>query len=171
MGVTNYTELRSALGKFATGVSVVTVGSENVAPVGITINAFCSVSLDPPQILFCLKRLAGSYGAVMANPHFAVNILALEQQEIAERCTRIGGGSFQANEYAVSELGIPVLDGCLATLQCQIEKNYPGGDHTIILGKVLDWSFDKDNSCSPLVFFGNQYSSLAGQKQAFLKAV
>ena len=155
---------RITLGKFTTGVCVVTAGSGAVLPLGTTINAFCSVSLEPPQILFCLRRLAGSYASVMASPYFVVNILTKDQQDIAERCTAHGGGDLQEGEYTISQYGPPILKDCLATIECKVYKNYPGGDHTIILAQVLNLTCDPSIAKNPLLFFNSQYCSFGDKK-------
>ncbi len=156
---------RTTLGKFTTGECVVTAGSGTVSPLGTTINAFCSVSLEPPQILFCLRRLAGSYASVMASPYFVVNILTKDQQEIAERCTVHGGGGLREGEYTISKYGPPILKGCLATIECKVYKNYPGGDHTIIVAQVLDLNCDPSSvTQNPLLFFNSQYCSFGDKK-------
>ncbi len=146
------------MGQFATGVSIITVGSDNELHTGVTINSLCSVSLDPPMILFCLKRHAHSYVTMMANPYFVVNILAKEQIELLHLCTSRGGGILKPEDFDINSFGVPVLKKNLATIECEKDKIYPGGDHTIILGKVLNLDFCDRKT--PLVFHRSHFTTL-----------
>ncbi|MCC5862399.1 MAG: flavin reductase family protein [Gammaproteobacteria bacterium] len=128
--------LRSALGVFATGVTVITA-FEASHPVGITVNSFASVSLDPPLVLWSVAKTATCAGAFSPQSAFCVHVLAAGQDGLAMNFARSGGDKFAALAWGRSEWGAPLLPGCAAEFHCQAEASYPGGDHTIIVGRVL----------------------------------
>jgi len=157
----SHTEFRTALGTFATGVSIVTTCSRDGGPVGVTINSFTSVSLDPPLVLFCLGRAAQTFDAFSDCTGFAVNILNEQQEDLSSRFaaadaeTRWNGVSFSR-----SPLGFPLLPDCLATLDCTRQSLQVGGDHIILLGRVT--SLAVGTATRPLLFFRGQYATLGG---------
>lgn len=143
-------EFRNTLGHFATGVTVITTtnGTENI---GLTANAFSSLSLDPPLILVCIDKKAGSIGAFTKQRPFVVNILQQSQEGECWGFAKRGQDKFANADYTFSEDGVPILQGNLATLECQVEEIYEGGDHKIIIGKVKRFSYDTEKN--PLLFF------------------
>ncbi|MFD1708940.1 flavin reductase family protein [Siminovitchia sediminis] len=143
-------EFRNTLGHFATGVTVITTttGTENI---GLTANAFSSLSLEPPLILVCIDKKAGSLGAFKKQRPFAVNILEQGQVEECWGFAKKGEDKFANADYTLSEDGVPILQGNLATLECHVEKIYEGGDHKIIIGKVKRSHYDMEKD--PLLFF------------------
>lgn len=129
---------KEVVGQFATGVTVVTTGYQGKVA-GITVNTFCSVSLNPPLILVCIDSISHTLPLIRESGCFAVNILSSEQEELS-RC--FAGASQERYEYfcnaAYSEAatGAPILDGTLAFIDARVVAEYPGGDHVIFLGQV-----------------------------------
>ena len=129
-------ELRRALGRFATGVTVVTTVGETGEPVGLTANSFSSVSLDPPLILWSLGNTATSLPAFMQAEWFAVNVLGSHQHHLSNRFATQGGEKYEGVDYEVGLGGCPVLLDSLACFECTVFDRVAAGDHTIFLGKV-----------------------------------
>ncbi|RST77225.1 flavin reductase [Siminovitchia acidinfaciens] len=143
-------EFRNTLGHFATGVTVITTknGTENI---GLTANAFSSVSLEPPLILVCIDKRARSIEAFKKDRPFVVNILQQGQEAECWGFAKQGQDKFAGVTYTVSEDGVPVLQGNLATIECHVDEIFEGGDHYIITGKVKKANYDKEKN--PLLFF------------------
>lgn len=147
--------LRDALGRFATGVTVVTAREEGGgAPVGITVNSFASVSLDPALVLWSAARASMRHRHFSSAPAFAIHVLRAEQLALAERFTRSGSG-FDALAHRFNEAGVPLIDEVLARFECVTEATHEGGDHTIIIGRVT--RFDLCREGLPLTFYSGQY--------------
>ena len=146
---------RNALGKFATGVTVVTTATSEGEPVGVTASSFNSVSLDPPLVLWSLAKSAKSMEAFSTSGHFAVHILAASQEDISNRFARPGADKFDGIGWTPSTLGSPLLPDCAAQFQCKTSYQYEGGDHVIFVGEVI--GFEETNK-SPLVFHGGVYA-------------
>jgi len=132
----NLGALRRTLGTFATGVVVVTASSAAGRYVGLTVNSFSSVSLDPPLVLWSLRIGAPSRPAFEEASHFAVNILAENQAELANRFATPHPDKFAGVARAEGMGGTVLLDGCVAHLECSRELSHPGGDHLILIGQV-----------------------------------
>jgi len=128
--------LRNALGCFATGVTVMTTLRPDGSPVGLTVNSFASVSLDPPLVLWSLAARSPSLGAFRAAAHFCVNVLSAAQQDVCGRFARPDADKFAGLDWTMGECGVPVLAGCVATFQCRSAFNNWGGDHVIFVGHV-----------------------------------
>jgi flavin reductase (DIM6/NTAB) family NADH-FMN oxidoreductase RutF len=150
--------LRDALGEFATGVAVVTARSADGTPVGVTINSFASVSLEPPLVLWSLGLQSPSLAVFESCSHYAVNILAADQIEFSQRFSQSQSDRFAGIESGVGAGDTPLLPGCCACFVCRNEMRYPGGDHVILVGHVE--SFEREER-PPLVFHGGRYRSLA----------
>ena len=146
---------RTALGSFATGVTVVTALDANGTPAGITANSFSSVSLEPPLVLWSPKRASRRFPIFAEAPSFAVHILSRDQQAICDHFVRNQSG-FDALAWHEGPEGLPLLDGCLARFLCHREAVLDGGDHAIILGRV--WNIARRDG-APLVFQGGKYGS------------
>jgi flavin reductase (DIM6/NTAB) family NADH-FMN oxidoreductase RutF len=132
-------EFRRVMGHFATGVTVVASRTQDDKPVGLTVNAFTSVSLSPPLVLVCVHREAEPHDPILESGHFGVSVLTGGQKELALRFAREEPEHRFEGLYVVpGSLGSPLIRGSHAWLECRIEKAYPGGDHTIILGEVVD---------------------------------
>lgn len=148
--------LRDALGRFATGVTVITCqGAEG--PLGITVNSFASVSLDPALVLWSVDRASSRAEAFVAAPAFAIHVLAQEERDIAARFTR-SGASFDGLDWIDDPDGLPRLQGTLARFDCARHAVHDGGDHLIIVGAVLRAAL-RDGA--PLVFSQGHFGEFA----------
>ena len=153
-------DFRAALGCFATGVTVVTAVGPRGELIGITVNSFNSVSLDPPLILFSLNRRAYSLRSFLSTPAFAVNILRAGQEEISKRFARSLADKWSGIEHEVWDSGCPILTDALASFECERRHTYHGGDHVIFVGEVL--RLRHDPAGQPLLFHGGQYRGVTG---------
>ena len=145
---------RNALGSFATGVTIITTRSPDGADVGVTANSFNSVSLDPPMVLWSLAKTSTSFDAFMAAEHFAVHILAMDQEGLSGRFARSNTDKFNGLTVERGAGSIPLLPGCAARFQCRTAYRHEGGDHIILVGEVDE--FDHDGY-APLAFHGGRY--------------
>ncbi len=149
-------EFRRVLGHFATGVAVVCVRDPATEePRGLTVSALCSVSLDPPLVLVCVERSADTHGPLSEAGAFSINILDGEQ----ERLSRVfaegeAPGKFEGIAWHEEATASPVLDDALAWIDCRTWQAYPGGDHTIFVGEVVDGDA---RAGSPLVYYRGGY--------------
>ncbi len=148
---------RNALGNFATGVTVISVDHEGQAH-GMTANSFTSVSLAPPLILVCVDNRANSLGMIEKNGKFGVNILTDKQINISRLFAHQKVEEHPAFTFRYTESGVPLLDGALVNLGCDVFQTILAGDHTIFIGEVKDMQFGEGN---PLCFFKGQYRELA----------
>lgn len=146
---------RVALGRFATGVTVVTTVDPSGRDVGVTANSFNSVSLEPPMVLWSLARKARSLDAFIRSEYFAVHVLSFSQAEVSARFARSGEDKFAGLPVARGLGGVPLLQGCSARFQCRRSFVHEGGDHLIIIGTVE--AFDHAD-LAPLVFHGGSYA-------------
>ena len=151
-------EFRNALSRFASGVCVVTTGDNNGRFYGITVSAFCSVSLDPPLVLICIEKSTASHYAFRESRAFIVNVLEHSQLDLSERFAAPAPDKFENVAYLPGILGIPRLDGVLANIDCRISEIYEGGDHSVIIGSVESATV---SSGEPLLYFRGRYGSLA----------
>jgi flavin reductase (DIM6/NTAB) family NADH-FMN oxidoreductase RutF len=147
--------LRHALGRFATGVTVVTTTTQ-AGPLGMTVNSFASVSLDPPLVLWSPARKSKRFPAFEAASHFAIHVLAGSQRPLAERFAR-AGSAFAGLEFAAGLGGVPLIEGCAARFECRHEAGYDGGDHLIVVGRVLRL---EEADRPPLIFHRGVYTGL-----------
>ena len=151
-------ELRKACGGFATGVTVITsVGRRNEL-IGMTANSFSAVSLEPPLVLFSLMRHSYSWRAFLSARHFAVNVLSTAQAGLSDRFARPLQDKWDGVGYQTWDSGCPILDDCLANLECEYEYTHDGGDHVIFVGRVLRMAINPE--LEPLVFFRGRYTRL-----------
>lgn len=150
---------RAVLGRYATGVAVVTTRGGDGRPCGLTVNSFTSVSLEPPLVLFCLDRDAGSGPAFAANDCFAVNILEAGQAALSARFADPVAARFVDDGTTVWETGAPILTAALAALDCRVHGRHDGGDHVILVGRVLRAEVIRDGA--PLVYWRGGYRGLA----------
>lgn len=150
--------LRDALGCFATGVTVVTCRDDAGEPVGLTVNSFTSVSLDPPLLLVCIAKEAASARAFLAARRFAVNVLQTGQQPASIRFSTRHEDRFGPNDWSPGELGAPVLKASLGVFECESHAVHEGGDHHILLGHVVKATFDA--GLDPLLYFRGRYRRL-----------
>lgn len=152
-------DFRAALSRFASGVTVVTTKDAAGKTFGITVSAFCSVSLEPPLVLICIEKTTGSHHAFEQSGRFTVNILAEAQSQLSDHFASLLDDKFSSIDHAVDEHGIPLLTSSLATLQCSLFKSLDGGDHSIFLGLVEHVSV---RDAGPLVYFKSNYRTVAG---------
>ena len=150
--------LRDALGCFATGVTVVTTLDEEGQPVGLTANSFTSVSLDPPLLLVCIAKSAGSLNAMEAAENFAVNVLHIGQQPTSNLFAKSGEDRFAATPWRRGHNGAPLLSGALAHFECRRHALHEGGDHVILVGEVVRARFEPRRD--PLLYFRGKYRRL-----------
>lgn len=129
-------QLRDAFGAFATGVTIVSGIDPGGSRVGLTANSFTSVSLDPPLLLVCPARGASALPALRASGRFAVNVLTLDQQDVAEAFTRRGIDRFGVCGLWSDWHGLPILDGAMANFVCDVHAELDGGDHAILVGRI-----------------------------------
>lgn len=146
--------LRQVLGRFATGVVVVTA-SGGAAPVGLSVNSFASVSLDPPLVAFCADRRSGSWAGIRRAGAFCVNVLGEDQEAVSRLFATRGAQKFEGVGWSPAPSGSPRLDGVLAWLDCRIEAVHDGGDHEICVGRVGELGAERDDG--PLVFYRGGY--------------
>lgn len=151
----NSSELRKALGTFATGVTVVTASSEEGELTGLTVNSFTSVSLSPPLILWCLASTSDSLSIFRSAKYFAVNILASDQHSLSNHFATKQMDKFNGIEYHKGLGDAPIIQGCVTLLQCKTVKLYEEGDHWIILGEVVKV---KTSSKEGLIFNQSNYA-------------
>ena len=150
--------LRDALGCFATGVTVVTVMNADGEPVGLTANSFTSVSLDPPLLLVCIAKTAGSLPALEAAENFAVNVLHIGQQPTSNLFAKSGEDRFAETPWSRGHNDAPLLSGALANFECRRHALHEGGDHVILVGEVVRARFEPRRD--PLLYFRGKYRRL-----------
>ncbi|MGQ0543044.1 MAG: flavin reductase family protein [Blastocatellia bacterium] len=151
-------DFRAALSRFASGVTVVTTKDGGGKLHGITVSAFCSVSLYPPLVLVCIEKNAGSHYAIQESGIFAVNILSAEQSEVSEHFALILDNKFEGIDLVEGNLEIPILPESLVTLECSLTQTLDGGDHSIFLARVENVII---HDAEPLVYFRGDYCSIS----------
>lgn len=152
--------MRAACGCFATGVTAV-CSRDPEGVHGMTVNSFTSVSLEPPLVLFCARPDSRVLAAIERSGAFTVNVLAAEQQATSARLAQLGAAAkMQAVATTPSTLGAPRISGALAALDCALERTEPGGDHLIVLGRVLAIDIAAEPGTEPLLFYRGSYRAL-----------
>lgn len=155
-------DFRRALGQFATGVTVVTaLDPESGQPEGVTVNAFASLSLEPPLILVCLTRMTRLALLLDSAGHFAVNVLAADQHRLSVAFARMDNDRFTGVAWRAWGSGAPILEGCVANLECSQFDRHDGGDHVIVVGRVERLACDENRE--PLLFARSDYHGLGGR--------
>jgi len=149
---------RKALSRFATGVTIVTGLTADGEPVGVTVNAFSSVSLDPPLILICLANETGSLEAFTKGHGFCVNILEQSQQGLSDSFAGPQEHKFKNQSFETWNNGCPILPDCLVNLECTRVNVIEGGDHVIVIGHVE--RIEQTESGKPLMYFSSAYDRL-----------
>jgi flavin reductase (DIM6/NTAB) family NADH-FMN oxidoreductase RutF len=155
---------RQVISHFATGVAVVTAAGQ-AGPAGLTANALCSLSLSPLSLLVCLENTARTLPLIMSSRRFAVNVLRQEQHALSgvfasklPEQSKFDGVSWRHVE------NVPIIEGSLAWLICDLRETYPGGDHTICIGVVS--SMHHEQQGNPLVWYRGRYGTLVGKRRA-----
>jgi flavin reductase (DIM6/NTAB) family NADH-FMN oxidoreductase RutF len=149
--------LRDCLSKFATGITVITCADASGGYCGITANSISSVSLEPPLILWNIAKVSNSLQAYLDAEHFAINILANDQQALSEHFAITDHTLFENVEFVTSAKGVPILPNTLACLECRTHQIHDCGDHYIVVGEIE--SFRSEDRL-PLLFYAGQYSEL-----------
>ena len=147
---------RSLLGRFASGITVVTTCDRGTDH-GITVSAFCSLSLEPPLVLICIEQRARIHEVLLRATHFAVNVLAAHQEDISRRFAERPDDRFDGLGYTRGLTGTPILEGILAYIECEIRSRHAGGDHTIFVGEVIAGTASDDR---PLLYYRGGYAQL-----------
>ncbi|WOE32614.1 MULTISPECIES: p-hydroxyphenylacetate 3-hydroxylase reductase component [unclassified Acinetobacter] len=150
-------KFRRALGNFATGVTIMTAQNASGEKVGVTANSFNSVSLDPPLILWSIDKNSSSFPVFQQASHFTVNVLSGSQIELSNKFARRNADKYEGTRYREGAGKAPVLEQCSAIFECERYQVLEGGDHWIIIGKVVDFH---DEGRSPLVYHQGAYSAV-----------
>lgn len=151
-------ELRNCFGKFATGITVITSVSRQGIKIGLTVNSFSSLSIDPPMILWSLDNRSLNLEELIEASHFAVNVLASDQMEISNNFASRAENKFEDIDTIDGKNGMPLLKDTVAFLECKNVHQYPGGDHTIFVGEVEDFAISNKK---PLLYANGQYGLAA----------
>lgn len=147
-------QLRNALGRFPTGVTVITTRGPDGRREGLTANSFSALSLDPPLVLWSIVRKSGSLPAFVASGHFAINVLAAGQSDVSHRFATPSPDKFAGLECREGLGGSPLLAGVLASFECSTESTLDGGDHLLFVGRVLRIRY---GAGEPLIFNAGRY--------------
>ncbi|PCC99271.1 flavin reductase family protein [Halopseudomonas pelagia] len=156
----NAKQLRTALGTFSTGVTIITTRGEDGLDYGLTANSFNSVSMDPPLVLWSLSHNALSAPAFISSDHFAVHVLAADQTSLSNRFAKSGSDKFAGLSLTRGKGEVPLLQDCSARFECRAVHQYEGGDHVILVGEVLSF---EHRVAAPLVFHSGGYRQLQQQ--------
>jgi flavin reductase (DIM6/NTAB) family NADH-FMN oxidoreductase RutF len=148
---------RAVMGRFATGVTVVTATDAAGRDRGMTVSAFASLSLVPPLVVMCIEQTASMHETLSTGAYFAVNILASTQERIARRFASTGAQQFEGIGYRNGENGPPVLNDVLASFECRRVSSTPAGDHTIIVGETVTASA---SDARPLLYYRGGFAQL-----------
>lgn len=152
-------EFRRILGHWTSGVAIVTSATASGEPRGLTANAVASVSLEPPLVLVCVERIADTHDVIRAHGHFAINVLAQDDERTARRfAAGEPGDKFVGIAFRTEMSGCPVLESALAWVDCHVRAEIDGGDHTIFVGTVLSGDA---REAEPLVYYRGGYNRLA----------
>lgn len=152
--------LIEAMRRYPTGVTVVSTRTAEGEPYGLTVNSFTSVSLDPPLVLACLDNASSGIEHFEASTTFAVSLLASDQEDVSVHFSTAGTDR-AGSRYRDGTLGLPLIRGALAALECRVRERLSGGDHTILIGAVTHVHLEPDaGPRSPLVYQGGRYFAL-----------
>ena len=156
-------EFRSALGQFATGVTVITTLDDESQPHSMTANAFASICLDPPTIMVCIAHGTHTHGYLQKTNRFGVNILTQEQQDLGEYFARKPEDATGDVSYHYSEAAdkTPVLDDSMVFFGCEVKGTHVYGDHTIYIGEVKEMR--RNEASAPLMFYNSRWYNPAGE--------
>lgn len=149
---------RNIMGHFTTGVAIVTTIAKNGAPIGMTVNSFTSVSLNPPLVLVCLNNSAGTISQFINADDFAISVLADNQKDISQTFAKRHSDRFADAHWHKGENNMPLIEGAIAHFECKRTNIHDGGDHTIMLGEVMRAQLLSDDE--PLIFYRGEYRDL-----------
>ncbi|MGH7568685.1 MAG: flavin reductase family protein [Gemmatimonadales bacterium] len=150
---------RQLLGRFATGVTVLTTRTPDGRPLGMTASSVASVSLDPPLLLVCVDHQNDMHAALGRARHFVLNVLAADQEALSRRFAADATDRFDGVGYQDNKQGLPVLAGVLASIECAKTDTVPGGDHTVYFGRVTGGTVTDRR---PLLYYRGGYAGLDG---------
>ena len=151
-------QFKLAMSHFASGVTVVSTEHEGTL-YGMTVASFASLSLSPPLVLICIEKSVKSHDAIAAAGRFAVSMLAQEQSEISNRfASKKIEDRFAGVGWSRGDHGMPLIDGAICAIECTVQSQFPGGDHTIFVGEV---SSVRTHEAPPLVYYRSGYRELA----------
>lgn len=148
---------RAVLGRFTTGVTVVTAIGPDGQDHGMTVSAFCSLSLTPPMVLICIDHAASMYDSLRPASHFVVNILCEGQEALARRFSGTDPNRFDGVGYSRGQTGLAVLDDVLGFVECRVTATHRGGDHDVFFGEV---EFAGASDGKPLLYYRGGYAQL-----------
>jgi 3-hydroxy-9,10-secoandrosta-1,3,5(10)-triene-9,17-dione monooxygenase reductase component len=148
-------DLRQAFGQFVTGITVITTTGKNNEPIGVTANSFCSVSLNPPMVMWSLANAALSRAAFERSDFFCVHVLTSSQLEVSRQFACRGNDKFAGVSWSWGAKSLPMLDDYVARFVCRTHSQYQVGDHIVFVGEVV--AHDR-TSHRPLVYHGGQYA-------------
>lgn len=151
-------ELRNALGQYATGVCIISTVTDTQRAIGMTANSFASVSLDPPLVLWSLQNNSEMYSVYSTARYFSINILSSEQLDHSNEYAKKGGHELATSHYELGKHGSPIIHDALANFECELETTHAGGDHLIIVGRVL--GMQQRTGVEPLLFYSGGYREL-----------
>jgi flavin reductase (DIM6/NTAB) family NADH-FMN oxidoreductase RutF len=151
--------LRRTMAGFTTGVAIVTTRHDGALH-GMTVNSLTSVSLDPPLVLVCFTDGARTEEAVARRGAFALHLLSRRQQGLSDRFAGRGEDHFEGCDVSLDDLGLPVLPSGIGRLQCEVESIHPGGDHSIVVGRVIGC---EPRDGTPLLFYRGRYHEIHGE--------
>jgi flavin reductase (DIM6/NTAB) family NADH-FMN oxidoreductase RutF len=148
---------RSVMGRFASGITIVTARDSAGRDHGMTVSSFCSLSLVPPLVLICVERTTELHAVLHAAESFAVNILASDQELVSRRFAEVDSGRFEGLAFTRALTGCALLTGTLATLECAVRARYDGGDHLIVTGEVIG---AEARDGRPLLYYRGGYTQM-----------
>jgi len=149
---------KQAMSRFPSGVVIVTTVNPDGKRCGFTASAFSSLSLDPPLILVCLANSADCYQSFMTNDKFAVNVIGLQQHELAFKFATKGVEKFDGDNFIVGDSGLPIITDCIFSLECNFKHKYPGGDHEILVGEV---QYARVNEGEPSIWYEGSFRNIS----------
>lgn len=152
-------QFRDALGKFPTGVCLITLVDEQGRARALTANSFASVSLDPPLVLWSLQKVSEIYTIFAAKERYAINVMTIEQEALSSQYAMKGDHFMDEDHFTSGKNGAPILVGALAFFECELAVSHDAGDHTILVGRVTE--FQAASVGEPLVFHGGAYRELS----------
>ncbi len=149
---------RKTCGRFATGIAVATVTGLDGTPYGLTVNSFTSVSATPPLVLICVDYRSTVLAQFRSSAWFCVNVLADSQEALSVRFSQRIPDRFEGLVWEYGPSGAPVLDGCLASMECSVVQTVEAGDHAVLIAEVI---YARCSEGKPLLYFGSQYRHLS----------
>jgi flavin reductase (DIM6/NTAB) family NADH-FMN oxidoreductase RutF len=159
----DHESLRRAFGNYATGIAVIGARSDDGTLVGMTVNSFSSVSLDPPLVLYCPARTLRAVETYASARFFSASVLGAGQKRLSDLFARQGESKWESIGHRIGETGVPLIPDALASFECENHAVHEAGDHLVVLGHVR--AVHVRESADPLVFFRSRYRSLAQSEQ------